>query len=68
MTDKAHQPDGDWRVAYLERKLARLRKNPVGNKWSIISTQNALDYLLHGDQAEWCKKAGWHDALPRETS
>ncbi len=59
MSDQPTNDFDDWRLAYLRRKLARLRKDPAGNKWSIISVENALDYLLHGDKAKWCKAAGW---------
>ncbi len=59
MAGKPTSNDGDWRLTYLRRKLERLRKDPAGNKWSIISVENALDYLLHGEDAEWCKRAGW---------
>ncbi len=59
MSDQTNNDAGDWRLAYLRRKLERLRKDPTGNKWSIISIENALDYLLHGEDAAWRKKAGW---------
>ncbi|KKN79989.1 hypothetical protein LCGC14_0334970 [marine sediment metagenome] len=59
MSDQPTNDFNDWRLAYLRRKLTRLRKDPIGNKWSILSAQNALDYLLHGEDAAWRKKAGW---------
>ncbi|KKN31765.1 hypothetical protein LCGC14_0820480 [marine sediment metagenome] len=37
--------DDDPRVPYLQRKLERLRKDPLANRWAILSVEKALEVL-----------------------